>query len=232
MRRNKKKRYIADHEESWAVSYADLLMVLMSFFIVFFNIDGGSGEQASLADIIAKSFHKKEIVKKVNETDKKGAYPLKALHDKLNGLDSKVSYLKDPKLDEKTGIDSWLKKSKLSKVHIHKGLVVELPDDIYRVGKYEITNEVKKELDSILERVKDHEQKIAIVAIGHADTKTFSAEKKEKVVNSNFILASLRAAKAVEYIRAKGFDPLWVTGQAHSVKKRATRSLTLRIQER
>lgn len=240
MRRNSKKRHIEDHEESWAVSYADLLMVLMSFFIVFFNIESGKGDgETELVDIISKPFKSKEVLENKGRATSGSASSgdissmaklkevLKGLNVNTIGIDKDGKTIRDK---DENGLSSDLDKNDTSSTKKIRGLLVELPNNVFSPGSYRMHSEIEGYIDSVLEKLRDYNEKIAIVAIGHADRVPVSAGKK--VIDSNFVLSSLRASKAVEYIVSKGYDKNWVFGQAVSVENRATRSLTLKIYER
>lgn len=236
MKRNGKKRYSEDHEESWAVSYADLLMVLMSFFIVFFSLEKGTGEE-NIVDVISKSFK--------GEGQNPGKYKSKTSGPSaMGGVGSLVSDLNEKNLKfvaidgsgntirdkNLQGIKSDLDKTALSELKKVKGLIIELPDNIFSKGNYELDLKAKADIDEIISKITSYSEKLTVVAIGHSDAIPMRGDRE--VIKSNFILSSLRAAKAVEYIVAKGFDANWVFGQAVSVQNRATRSLSLKIYER
>ena len=232
MKRNNKKRHIEEHEESWAVSYADLLMVLMSFFIVFFNLEQGSGED-NLVDVISKSFTGEvKEGKQKRSISSNGTFgnliiDLKDNDLKFNAIDGNGDTIRDKKLP---GIHSDFDKKTISELKKVKGLIIELPDDIFSVGAHELSNKAKDGIDSVLSKLSEYSEKITIIAIGHSDTIPLRHDRE--IVKSNFILSSLRAAKAVEYIVGKGFDSNWVLGQAVNVERRATRSLSIKVFER
>lgn len=240
MRRNTKKRHTEEHEESWAVSYADLLMVLMSFFIVFFNLESGKGDNENeLVDIISKPFKSGEADenkgREIAGVKKSGDISsLAELKKVLKGLEIKTSFLdksgKTIREKNKVGISSDLDKDINKQIRNARGLLIELPDDIFNVGSYKMNNDTRNYIDKVLEKVTDYSEKITVVAIGHADAIPVRAGRR--VIDSNFVLSSMRASKAVEYIVSKGYDKNWVFGQAVSVENRATRSLSLKIYER
>jgi flagellar motor protein MotB len=240
MRRTSKKRHIEEHEESWAVSYADLLMVLMSFFIVFFNIESGKGENENeLIDIISKPFKTGEASeykgRELSGNKKSGdVSTLAQLQKELKGLNINTFGIdisgKTIRSKNEKGLSSDLDKKDVSTLAKMRGLLVELPNDVFNIGSYKMNSEIEGYIDSILDKVSNYSEKVTIVAIGHSDSIPMKAGKK--VVDSNFVLSSLRASKAVEYIVSKGYDKNWVFGQAVSVENRATRSLTLKIHER
>lgn len=240
MRRSSKKRHIEEHEESWAVSYADLLMVLMSFFIVFFNIESGKGENENeLVDIISKPFKTGDASKakgrELSGNKKSGEIAalvnlkkdLRGLDINVLGIDSSGNTVRNK---NDNGISSDFDKEVTTSVDKIRGLLVELPDDVFNIGSYRVNSEIESYIDSILDKISKYSEKITIVAIGHSDRIPMRSGKR--VVDSNFVLSSLRASKAVEYIVSKGYDKNWVFGQAVSVENRATRSLTLKIYER
>lgn len=236
MKRNGKKRYMDDHEESWAVSYADLLMVLMSFFIVFFNLESGSGEQ-NLVDVISKSFKGEGTSPGKYKSKGDGIAPfggvgvlisdLKETNLKFVAIDGSGNTIRDGKL---SGIKSDLDKVGVGELPRMRGLIIELPDDIFEVGAYDLNSKTKSSIDEILAKISSYSEKLAVVAIGHSDTIPMRGDRE--IIKSNFILSSLRASKAVEYIVGKGFNTNWVFGQAVSVENRASRSLSIKIYER
>lgn len=241
MKRIGKKRHIEEEAESWAVSYADLLMVLMSFFIVFFNIDD-SGEK-TIVDIIARGFKKDDaripaggrgselgVLKGLEEAINKNGSKIKVYHQ-VGDLENAFGNAKEnSESDPMSGVDALMKEKQKKEVMAQRGLLIELSDDIFHIGAYELNSYVKNEIDQVLAGLDQYKNEIQIVAIGHADKIPMSASRK--VIDSNFILASLRASKAVKYITSKGFDPYWVSGKAVSVENRSTRSLSIRVVKR
>lgn len=214
MKRNTKKRHIEEHEESWAVSYADLLMVLMSFFIVFFNLEQGKGED-SIVEVISQSF-KGEKAKGSKNRGVSSVGLVGGIIQDLKG--QQIAY----RIIDQNG--------DVIKDGAAKGIIIELPDDIFSVGEHDLRSDTKLYIDEILEKVMNYKEQITVIAIGHSDT--IPMRREREVIKSNFILSSLRAAKAVDYIVKKGFDRNWVLGQAVSVQNRATRSLSIKILER
>ena len=107
---------------------------------------------------------------------------------------------------------------------------IDCPDNIYRNGKYNISDTHKKQLVELFEAIKPYQEHINLVFIGHTDQTPIKS--KFGVIESNLILSHLRAAKAVEFAIEKGFDPMWVSSQGLSEYTRNTRSLSVRIMER
>lgn len=258
--REKKAQKNEHHEnESWAVSYSDLLMVLMSFFIVFFNMDDTPTDDG-LNQLIYK-FHNhtnlKEINPTTNELITKEDMPKKNIRigKNFSSLNEMFDESKDKRapssLDKNVnGNFKKLSQDEMNKLRKEnatffvinnenvgaeskkatKGLLVDFSSDLYRVGEYELNEKSKKEIKTILENIDPKNSKFNLVFIGHSDTIPISGHRA--VIDSNLILSSLRAAKAVEFAINLGYDPVWVSAQGVGEYTRNTRSLSLRVIER
>ena len=247
-RKRRKSHHSQLHEEgeSWAVSYSDLLMVLMSFFIIFYNTEEstGKGEVESLVKKLnlagitldKESFSKREI-KAVNsesnllpgfskEKKKKTVKREVASIPELEGMTiTKIKPLKEMKGGKWNEI---LKNSE--DVKYKGGILIDLEDNIYANGKFELSKKTQKSLKVLFGLLSKHQSHLNMVFIGHTDS--IPVKNKKSVVDSNLILSHMRAAKAVEFAIDEGFDPMWVSSQGLSEYTRNTRSLSIRIMER
>ena len=238
----KKSRKTEFHsDESWAVSYSDLLMVLMSFFIVFFKInDEESVRQESFNNVLLK-LEKVATVKKVtkvedkldrnSETAKKSNRTIVNIELGKNTSNTRelASFSKKLKADNVS--ESFKGNKNEATVGNEKlEINIDLANNLYGLGMYDVNSEVQKQLDKIINIVKNDISGLQLIIIGHTDKLRFNKASKG-VINNNLILSSLRAAKAVEYLVGQGLPEEKVFVQGLNGQPRDTRSLTVRLRE-
>ena len=195
-------------EATWAVSYADFLMVLLSFFIVFFSVD-----QKSI-------LHK--IVTGIQTTS--GASGTSQATTTTAGAAATQTQ------DFESGMAALAKimpQSTVSQYHGTARLEIVLPDNIYSLGEYKAPEKI---IAPIVEHLKKFESQISITVVGHSDVTGF--QKNRPVIGTNnTTLAGVRAAYASIYFQNQlpGADVATQTSSNHA---RSTRSLTLYVEEK
>jgi len=195
-------------EGVWAVSYADFLMVLLTFFILFFSIDS----KGPLAKV-ALSF----------QNGGKGAEADSASTPAATGL----SQGRKPASVHLEALSKLFKTSAFKTENDRNGsLILTLPDDTYGVGKYEAPAAL---LDRIAETLRPYDGKVAVQVIGHADPIGFP-DGNSRVIGNNLTLSSFRAVLASEYLQ-KGLPNTFISMRASQKSARKSRSLTLFIRE-
>jgi flagellar motor protein MotB len=210
-------------EGGWAVSYADFLMVLLSFFIVFFSFD----EKSSLHNIVVSlAQHSSPVVANLGAgeggTAKAGNIGIGNIGNGGGPGTGTGGYGNDVL----TRVSSIFKDSKIEAFATKERIVVDLPNDIYRAGAYQVP---EQDLSAILSALAPYQSEISITIMGHADGTVF--QHSRKVVKDNLTLASLRAAYAsthVQQILPKA--QVWIQASEHSARK--TRSLSFVIEPR
>lgn len=278
--RRKRRKTNMHHEdgEGWAVSYSDMLMVLMSFFIIFFNLDDSPPSHLTgLIEVLrddSLSFEMKNDVDKVksegyvkkgtdsgrgiaavnknaevrggelgkklstffNPTTKKGEsdYPPYKGNGHAGtmpkGIQGGVTYSRIKPKKQKVGKWGSILEKNDNKSEYKGGIVIDFQDNLYRLGGYQLDQKSQKEIQRILKMILPYKDGLNVVFIGHSDSVPLKSAKK--TIDSNMILSTMRAAKAVEYAVDNGFDPLWVSSQGLAQNTRNTRSLSIRIMER
>ncbi len=219
------------HEDAlqhlWAVSYSDLLFVLLSFFIIFFQMENPEKDK-SILDKVLLSVQDKTV-----ETDairNSGG-------DTGNGVRTPQAAV-GAQVNAKSVIDQIaedLKGSDISVQPADKGVInLNFADNVYEPFGYVPNRKVKAELNEILKRLSPHKANLKITFIGHTDDAAINSKRKKKneVISSNLVLSNLRAARAVEHAMANGFDPRFLSAEGAGEFNRNTRSLTMRIVER
>ena len=206
----------------WAVSYSDLLMVLMSFFIVFFD---SSGENS-------KSQYKLILQSISGATGKTGAAripadagtaptPSKTIASSSSSATETIGALAEA--FDKNNVH-FLKSEKSNQIEI------DFPDNFYEPGQYLVSEKAKERIESVLNLIKSHKEVTALTFIGHTDAAPIKALlNKNKIIDSNMILSNLRAARAAEIAVVQGFNPKHVVAQGNGEFSRKMRSVTLRI---
>lgn len=169
-KRKKTKQRVKN--DTWMLSYADIVTVLLCFFIIFYSIE-------------------KQIEKKI-ENEIKGYSDQSGIlrEHKEAGIDTKYNYAIEVLSDLK---DVNVIRSS-SFVDIYFGDVV-----FFKKGKFQLTNEGKKLIDNITERLQKIGSKYRLEIQGHAD-KTPVAKKKQRWWDSNMELSVLRSLNVYKYM--------------------------------
>jgi len=231
----------------WAVSYSDLLMVLMSFFIVYFSFTSENGK--SLIDEISAQLDNKQPIsnhalKKTTVHRPQQSEPeasdeeLITQSNLVNGSTAVQAPLRDGTTVRTVGvlrkIQDHLKHTSIAEKDLNglTALRLDLADNAFSPGEYVLNTKTKEEIDQLLMLLVPFRDRITLTFIGHADQVPIHPLKKNAAIQSNMNLSSLRAGSAVAYAISKGFDrtAIWIEGFAEF--GRNTRSLSLRIKER
>jgi flagellar motor protein MotB len=191
----------------WAVSYSDFLMALLSFFILFFSLNGSD---------------RQDMIMKLSK-DFSGAGAGTA-----NGPTAKVD--KEP-----ARLPSSIFAS-IAPLHLQMEkekdfIVVSFPDDIYRAGQYKMGKDKEELMTLFLNVVKNYQNEVSLYFEGHTDSQPLTKHKNSIVVD-NFVLSSLRASTALQFAKDAGFDDKFLFIQASSSNIRNSRSLSIRIEPR
>ncbi len=195
----------------WAVSYSDLLMVLLSFFIVFF--DPNKEESKSRLAVVSRSLEKLKGVA-VAKTSVPVSSPSAVA---FNGL-------KEVKLS----LDS-------SRIKYHSfgsnsdSITIDFPDGFYGPGKYEVTREIREKLSEVLSAIQASKSSVRLVFVGHTDSMPLNVLLHKNVLNSNQDLSGIRASRALNFAREMGFAANQLTTEGAGSEIRNTRSLSIRI---
>lgn len=218
-------------EGLWAVSYSDLLMVLMSFFIVFFNMNDKK-DMTSIQKILLQMKDKSEVVFRDGKT---GAVvdpseAIKGPEKYFTGFGKESAGRSPASIGETSALNMSDLKSKYAVNIAEKEIVIDLPANIFSIGMYELDEKTMKDFDEILAVISPYRSEINLIVVGHSDK--LPINPSTKIVNNNLILSTIRATKGVEYLIKKGFEPTWISAQGVGEHNRNTRSLSVRIMAR
>lgn len=193
-------------------------MVLMSFFIIYFEMkETAVAMPPALVMRPTAITQPKEVVKEPDEVvDEEDVSAIK-----IRAFDALAIKLKDESVTVTRDSDE-------------QGVYVNLNDNIYGEGSYELNSKARKSVLRILNLIKPYTKEVELTFVGHADHIPISKKmiKDTKLLDSNFVLSSLRATKAMEFAAANGFDPRFILAQGSGEFARSVRSLSLRITSR
>jgi flagellar motor protein MotB len=229
-----------DEGQNWAVSYSDLLMVLMSFFVIFFSFNDpkveDKKEQKNLLEKIAVEIQDQKITKvpqnknppvavaqktEQNQTSEKISPNPKKLPDEapVNPVAAKFSAIS--KTLKTNDIPNTLSQSSNT-------LTIDLPDNLYRQKEFIVNDKVQKYLVRILGILKRDASTLKITFIGHTDSNVIS--RPGLYLSNNTDLSSLRASRALSVAIKMGFDQNSLSSQGVQSSIRNTRSLSIKIE--
>jgi flagellar motor protein MotB len=224
----------SDDQHGWAVSYSDLLMVLMSFFVLFFSFDP-----------VEKSGEKKDVIREIStvlmkktDTHASGVPSDTTQTDAGAGTGGSTAPVsaqetqvtpKERSVPLNAALEAAVKSlgSNYSMESERDFLTVHLKDNVYAPRSRAVTGDVRDSLESLLLELKPFAANIDIYFIGHADTMQFGSTRG--LVNDNHILSALRATEALEFAISMGFpsNRLFSTGAAENM--RSSRTLSIKV---
>lgn len=210
----------------WAVSYSDLLMVLMSFFVIYFSFDDTPAGKNNMLSIVAGLKGQPVVSVPQDSTDptrtKEGG-PLAGI---ANGPGS-GNFTRGSE-------QSFQEKLKSLGVRIDapgKMLILHMEPNIFLPGQYQMTPEIEKRLSELTAVLLPHKDEIDIVVVGHTDSVSVH-KSTNRYLSNNFDLSSLRALRALQVLLSQGFSEEQVSAQGAGENERNSRSLSLKIQLR
>lgn len=224
-RRGKSRLEFDDaNQHLWAIAYSDLLMVLMSFFIIFFSFSNNVDVKhvAPLNDILV-SFKGK--VESTGQDGPQAPQPF-AQQAPSNSPTTHTGVIPGPssywtKVLQESGIPADV-------TPLKKGVIINFHHDLFGPGRYDLTDESRKQLLPIFELLRPHADKIVMTFIGHTDDLPIN-RLRGSVIDTNLSLSGLRASKAVKFAIEYGFNPRQTFALGVGQHSRNSRSLSLKI---
>lgn len=191
-----------DNQHLWAVSYADFLMVLLSFFVIFYSTD--EIQQSTIMQKISMHF----------SVEAKDANPVAS--------DKVIATRLPANFKEIAALYNFQVLTHKENVFIH------FPEDFFAPGKHKIDSSHGELVKKILEPLKPFASELNFFFEGHADKDPLK-KSKNAIVKDNFVLSSLRASAALDIARTSGIPEDHMFIKAASSNIRNSRSLTIRI---
>lgn len=204
-RKEQVKVHEDDNQHLWAVSYSDFLMVLLSFFILFY-----SAEDSKRESLIQKITHHFSLDVGAGPHD--GVAPQSRIPANIKASFPSLVFEESAK-DE--------------------SLYIHFPENFFAAGEYALGEQQKTTVNEILAKLKPASSELFITFEGHSDQSPITfAKQRHQFLSSNFVLSSMRASSALEIAQKMGFDDNQLFVSAYSSNKRNSRSLTIRVTQR
>ncbi len=201
-------------QQVWAVAYADLLMVLLSFFTLFYSASTNTKGRGLLELAISM----------------KGQVGAAGGSTASAAASTNATGLKRTAADAMFDLSDRLKPFSVESKWQGTSLALHFPDDSFKAGSHSIEKELDQELTEVQAALGPHIDRLEFVVIGHADRKPLVP--RNAYVRDNFDLSTQRALSAMRRLQALGLprERLMIQGAADN--DRAQRSLTLMIRLR
>lgn len=209
-------------EGLWAISYADFLMVLLSFFIIFFSMDEKNSLHRIFLDMKKSGVVQDVAAVPAGGNGKMGQSGLSDVGN-ANGEVQQTVVTSNRKLILE--LSSKIQSSSLIKHVEREKLILQLPENIYVPGDYLPKVAL---LDPIILQLKPYGNSLRIKIIGHSDTIAFKDAHK-RIIKDNLTLSSVRASYTANYFKAF-YPDMSVTTSADDQHVRQTRSISIEIE--
>jgi flagellar motor protein MotB len=213
---------------SWAVSYADFLMTLLSFFIIFFSISNKE-ENLELKALLAKmkQDQKEEIKLKVEEETKKTIFMTNK--DAQDGLPRTKKY-GDLRSDQ---FENSLTRLGITIEYMEDEgfFILKLPNNMYAPGEISLNPKGKELMKKFFHTIKPFETGVDVTIVGHTDEAQVSQRNPASLIQSNFDISVLRASKALQFaVNDLQFSVDRLSAKGSADLKRSSRSLSIVIE--
>lgn len=217
--RTEEPRIQDDTGHLWAISYSDFLMVLLSFFILFFSVDpnkkdsviqkvllanGGTGGQLTQN---MKSVRTVQTAQTVQRTP--AAAPAKLPH-----FDAKMFLNLKVAMRERD-----------------ESVLLIFPENIYPKGQVRLSKKEAMRLRLVFERLMPFKNLIDVTVIGHTD-KTPVTKIRSRYMHDNNDLSSARANEALRLAARTGFPSDRLSAKAVAANDRNSRTISLLVSAR
>jgi len=201
------------HDETghlWAVSYADFLMVLLSFFIIFFSTD--KSRRSSLVERL------KITATPESKTDSKSQ------------LTSQARSLASTERADFSLIKAGLSSKYSISSESGEKIIVALPDDIFDSKSIRLNVAGTNSVEALLKELVPYKDQLQFIFVGHTDDKKLFGSHSH--LQDNYDLSVLRATSALRMALKDGYSPQYISAQGTADQIRNNRSLSVVISNR
>lgn len=173
-----------DSEGSWAISYGDMITLLLCFFILFFTTDAARDYRTRLTAAMLAAFEDNRKVE--------GAPPPRVLLD----IGTK----------REEGIDLTLVKTWNGSAHqIGEKLLIEFPGvSFFKSGKTDLTPQGKKALVEFTQRFMPYAGQYIVNIVAFTDHRKVIKKKRGRKFDDNLELSALRAVSTMRSLQVNG----------------------------
>jgi flagellar motor protein MotB len=235
--------------QSWAVSYSDMLMVLLSFFIIFFSTQSGGRSQMILR---LKAASKQmgiattpSSVAQSSPFDGRQPASLSSSSPSANSVgnlaigtgDGQGPYAGEAgagKVASTAKIMTALKPlpSNVKVSETQEQITLYFPDNLYAPRKTSLSDENSEAFDQMIQVLNEQFQnQVKITIVGHTDQSAYHAHHSDSI-QDNFDLSSIRASHASSRAVRDGFPAEYISAKGSASNDRNSRSLSVIIEAR
>ncbi len=205
----------ADEGHSWAVSYSDLLMVLMSFFIIFFSY-----QEEKPQDLL------RDIAVGISSKAKKS-------QPQQNGVPSQPSDGTSGAITQSNlsqALSDVMTKNKVAIAYEVTPTMVKVTfeEELFAKRKWQLSKEAQIKLDTVLSVLLPNKDDIIVEIVGYTDVAPVTKVPGD-IISDNFILSSLRSATTMNYLVTMGFNPQQIRSVGAGVSSELGRTLSLQF---
>ena len=200
-------------EQGWIISYADLLMILLCFFVLFYSATPNTQES---------------VIRKILSVEGKG---LQASSNQGSVASVEVKAKEDSKGALVSKISSDLSQLSLVAKSENDSLVVEFPDNSFSKGSSALGSAQKNQLIHLFEKLKPYQNEVNVILVGHTDSTAVVSLQKNGILD-NFDLSAARAKSAYKILLQSDFPESHIKIEGDSSFERASRTLSVIIKPR
>lgn len=197
----------------WAVSYADFLMVLLSFFILFFSTDDQT---------------KDDIIERISKTTEKMGVVGSADSSSVSAQTGRGGF-------SSVDVDALaqiLKQRNVTIEKLRRKIIFKFDDNIYGLGEFKLNSESQTELFAVLDLLKPYFESVDITIVGHTDSRKMRQRQSQQLIKNNFDLSVFRATRALEAAITHGAPIEALAAKGSADFRRNSRTLSLVVTPR
>lgn len=171
-----------DTEGTWAISYGDMVTLLLSFFVLYFTVDHKADQAQQLRDSLVAS-----LKSLGNQETKRSSYNLHIGEDAAKNIDRKIV--------ERLG----------AKIHqVGEKILVEFPGvSFFRIGEINLRDEGNKLLEEFVKIYLPFAGNYTLGIHAFTDTRQVLRSSKKRY-RDNLELSALRSVAAMRVLQARG----------------------------
>lgn len=181
----KERQHSAEIENSWELSYGDMITLLLAFFVMFFNIKSETVNMKLIKKDLDQYFSQKHDKREPTSEDNPG---------KDQG----------PQKANLPVISSQVQNSLKIQSNIYgQNVLVDFPGiEFFKSGRVDLTKEGKQALEEFTKAVSNHLGSFRLVVRGYTDTTPL----KHSRFKDNLELSAARSIAAIRFMSKQGVD--------------------------
>jgi flagellar motor protein MotB len=203
----------AENDHLWVVSYADLLMVLLSFFVLFFST-GKLTDDKLIRKLLLKepTVASKQVTEQANSVQTSPS--VKPVH-----------HLSGELLRSLSGLN-------LTTARQDDKIVVYFPDNVFREGSIRLPKSQVQSFKKLISEIAPYSQQLHFKIVGHTDHAWKVGEKRISRFRDNLELSTERARVALQFAVRNGIPQQALSVEGAADFQRDSRTLSIVIEER